>query len=90
MLKFDIKSTFSGNLDMESVFGDQPLEMQCPGCEYQFTVKFKDVMKEGNQVICPGCNEPIQIKHDETTTKTLRDGEKALKEFEKTLKNFGK
>lgn len=76
------------DLSLESLFGDGDLDVDCPACEKTFQIKFKEVMTSGSTVTCPSCNQDIVINHDETTEKTMKDGNKALKEFEKALKKF--
>ena len=84
-------------INLETLFGDEALDVECPQCHSHFKIKFREVMKDGNVVQCPQCQVNIQLNHDETTKKTLTDTDKAIKEFnrtmdklEKTLKKFGK
>lgn len=85
------------DLDLESLFGNEDIEIDCPQCQSKFSVKFREIMTDGNIVQCPHCQVDIQLNHDETTKKTLSDvdhafGEfnKSFKKFERTLKKFGK
>ena len=78
------------DLNLESLFGDADLDIECPGCGHQFPVKLKEVMHEGNEVQCPSCKESIGINHEGGTAQELKKADKALKDLEKTLKNFGK
>lgn len=84
-------------MDLESLFGDEKLDIDCPQCQSKFSVRFKEVLTDGNIVQCSHCKVDIHLNHDETTQKTLTDSDKALKEFnktmnklEKTFKKFGK
>lgn len=76
-------------LDLNSFFGDQDIDVECPNCNHEFGVNFKIITVEGSSVQCPNCDTEIVFNHDETTKKTLKDTQKAIKDFEKTLKKFG-
>lgn len=77
-------------IDLETLFGDEDLDIDCPQCQSSFKVKFREVMTDGNTVQCPHCQVDIQLNHDETTKKTLSDVDKALGEFNRTLNKLGK
>lgn len=77
-------------LSLESLIGDEPLDFNCPECGHKFKIKVKQVIRSNSAIVCPNCQININVEHDETTKKALKDSEKALKEFEKTLKKFGK
>jgi len=77
-------------IDLESLFGDENLDIDCPQCQSSFSVKFKKIMVDGSVVKCPHCQVDIQLNHDETTKKTLSDADKALRKFDKSLKNLEK
>lgn len=85
------------NNPLGRIFGDQQLDIDCPQCNASFHVKLKDVMQDRSVVRCPECKTDIKLIHDDTTKRTLRDSERAAKDFEKSLddlerafKNFGK
>ncbi|WP_273483598.1 hypothetical protein [Desulforamulus ruminis] len=90
MIKLKFKNNFKDQLSLESFFGDQKLDIKCPGCEHVFKLSFSDALQEGRFVPCPSCNSDIELIHDDVTKKTIADAEKAIKEFEKALKQFGK
>lgn len=82
---------------LESLFGDDKIDIDCPQCQHRFKVKFKDVMKDGVVVNCPSCRTDIELQHDDTTKKTLHDAgrsaqnfDKSLEKLDKTFKKFGK
>lgn len=77
-------------LNLESLFGDADLDMDCPECNHQFKVKFKQLSKAGNKVKCPRCREDITITHDSKTKKELKSVDKSLEDLDKAFKNFGK
>jgi len=75
-------------LSMESLFGDSEIDFECPSCNGEFEVLLQDVMDDGSIITCPHCNQEIRIDHDDTTKKTLHDGQKAINEFNKTIDKF--
>jgi len=77
-------------IDLESLFGGEEIDIDCPQCQSNFKVKFEEIMNDGSIVKCPHCQVDIQLNHDETTKKTLSDADKALRKFDKTLKNLEK
>lgn len=77
-------------LTLESMFSDGELDANCPVCQHKFIVKFKDVVKDKSIVTCPECKQDIELIHEDTTKKTLKDSSKALKEFEKAFKKLGR
>lgn len=77
-------------LDLNSIFGDEELDIKCSGCNHQFKVKFKLVMNDGDKVKCPSCSEDIAIVHDDETKKAISDSNQELKSLEDSFKNFGK
>jgi len=72
------------------MFGDADFEMDCPGCDHHFKIKFKQLSKHGNKAKCPRCREEITITHDSKTKREISDANKSLKELDKAFKNFGK
>ncbi len=90
MSDFKITSKIHGDLSLNKLFGEQEIEITCPGCEHQFPVKLKETMQDGNTIQCPSCQRSITIQHDDSAKQGLADIEKSLKNFESTLKNFGK
>ncbi len=77
-------------LNLENVLGSQPIEITCPGCGHKFSVAFREVMREGNQITCSGCHQNITISHAPGTSQDLGKADRALKDFGKTIKNFGR
>lgn len=77
-------------LSLESLFGDADIDMECPGCQQHFTIKFNEVLNDQSTVDCPSCNQTIEIVHDDTTKETLSNSTKALGDFEKSLQNLEK
>lgn len=77
-------------LDLDSVFGDQELNFQCPGCGHRFPVKFRELSREGNEVLCPSCRRSIVINHTAETRRGLQQVNKSLQDLERTLKRLGK
>lgn len=75
---------------LNKLFGDEKLSVNCPVCNHTFKVKFRQVTKDGSTIQCPACKTNIKLEHDSTTKKTLRDCEKATREFEKSLKDLEK
>lgn len=75
---------------LESLFGDEKIEVDCPSCDLEFYISFKDVMNDKSIVQCPGCRQDIEFVHDETTKNTLTNSDKALKKFDKSLKELNK
>ncbi|WP_442951508.1 MJ0042-type zinc finger domain-containing protein [Paenibacillus sp. GYB004] len=78
------------NTTLESLFGDEKIDIDCPQCQNRFKVKFKQVAKDGSIVSCPSCHTNIELRHDDTTKKTLTDADKASRDFEKTLNQLDK
>lgn len=72
------------------MFGDAKLDMNCPNCEKEFKVKYKQLSKPGNKIKCPHCRENITITQDNKTKRELDGANKALKDLDKTFKNFDK
>lgn len=77
-------------LNLESIFGDAELDMDCPGCNRNFKVKYKQLSKSGNKVRCPHCREDIKITHDNKTKREISKADKELNKLDKSLKKFGK
>ena len=77
-------------LNVDSIFGSQELDSECPGCGHQIKVSFHDLAREGNEITCSGCHKPITIEHTPETAKGLKDANKALRDLENTMKKFGK
>ncbi len=84
-------------MSLESMFGDEKIDIDCPACSHNFSAKFKEVMGDKHIIKCPGCGQDIEINHDDTTKKTLTDSNKALgeldeslKKLERTFKKFGR
>lgn len=75
---------------LDKLFGDADFEMECPGCQYSFTVKFGELTKEHAVVTCPNCKSEIEIQHHDSVQKARRDMDKAMRDFEKSLKRFSK
>lgn len=78
------------DLSLESLFGDELIDIDCPTCNTEFQVEFSAVMEDGSSVVCPNCKQEIVLNHDETTEKTLKDSSDALKEFNKSMNDLEK
>jgi predicted Zn finger-like uncharacterized protein len=77
-------------MDLNSIFADAEMEMECPGCKFEFTVTFSQVSEDGSTIQCPRCNAEIKVKHDDESKDTLNDLKKALNDFDRMFRNFGK
>ena len=77
-------------LNLNNVFGDETLDFECPACKHTFKVKFSNISKDGSLVTCPACNQDINVIHDETTKKTVRNISDGLEKFNKSLKRLNK
>ncbi|MNW47239.1 hypothetical protein D3C74_245640 [compost metagenome] len=77
-------------LSMESLFGDEDIEIECPSCDVTFKVEFQKILEPGSIVVCSGCGQEIELNHDETTEKTLKDANKSLNEFNKSFDKMAK
>jgi transposase-like protein len=75
---------------LNKLFDDEKLPINCPVCSHNFNVKLREMTKDGSIVQCPACKTDIELQHDTTTKKTLRDIEKATKKFEKSLNDLEK
>lgn len=78
------------DLNLEKLFGSQSVDFTCPGCNHTFNVKFRELLREGNIIVCPKCGQRINIQHEAETTKSIRDDNRALRDFQRTLEKFGK
>lgn len=77
-------------VDLEKLLGDQQIELECPGCNRAFKVKFKDISRDGAKMRCPGCGRDIAISHSAESQRTLRNVNKALRDLERSLKRLGR
>lgn len=65
------------------------IELTCPSCEFYCYVTLKQVRLK-DPVICRGCRATINFDdHMNTTRKTLRSINRAMRDLEETLRNFG-
>lgn len=76
------------DLSIENLFGDADLDMECPACQHNFTFKFNEVLSDRSIIICPQCQQEIEIVHDDTTKTTLANSTKALDDFNKSMKKL--
>lgn len=74
----------------DKLFGDEKLTIDCPVCGRRFKVKMRQLTRDGSIIHCPSCETDIELQHDATTKRTLRDVERATKKFEKSLKDLEK
>lgn len=79
-----------GDLNLRSLFGDDVTEYKCPNCGHQVRFKTLDALEHGVKVDCPGCGQTINIEPEAEAGQSLRQANKALRDFEKTVKRFGK
>lgn len=77
-------------MDLDKLIGDQRIEIECPGCNRAFKVKFKEISRDGATVRCPRCSRDIAISHSAESERSLRNANKALRDLERTLKRLGK
>lgn len=77
-------------MDIQKLIGDQTIDIDCPNCEHQFPVKFKELSVEGNTLQCPACQATIGVAHKEDFDSEIKSGNKSLNNFEQTIKNLGK
>lgn len=78
------------NLDIDSVFGDQTIDITCENCNYIFDVPFRELAEDQSIIVCPHCKAKIRITHNDETKKTLKDVNESLKELDKTLNSLGR
>lgn len=78
------------NLDINDLIGDADIDMECPNCDHEFSVKADKVLRKNAEVKCPACQASIKIQHDESVDRSIKSTNKALKDFERSLKRFGK
>lgn len=76
------------NFDLNSLYGNKKIKINCGNCNNFFEVPFKSVIKDESKVMCPTCNKEITVHHDETTKKTINDTSKALKDLERSFKKL--
>ncbi|WP_374718175.1 MJ0042-type zinc finger domain-containing protein [Neobacillus sp.] len=76
------------DISFDDLFGDQEIDLECPECNGTFQVEFAIISKDNAEVTCPHCNVTIRMEHDDTTKKTLRDSDRALKDFNKSLNDL--
>lgn len=75
---------------LNKLFGNESISLKCPVCKHRFNVKLSEITNNKSIVQCPACKTDIELEHDQTTKKTLRDSEKATKKFEKSLNDLEK
>lgn len=78
------------SLDLETMFGEADIPIECPKCDHAFSVKFNEVLKDKSVVQCPACQADIEVQHDEGLAESVGSANKALSDFEKELGRFGK
>jgi len=84
-------------LTLESLFGNEYIDYNCPKCNHEIKIRFGEVLHDGNSIECPNCRVKIEFTHPQETknainnmSRALNDLEKSLKSLEKTLKRFDK
>lgn len=68
-------------INLDSLIGDEKVDMNCPGCGHKFKVKFKNISKSGSKVKCPKCRSNITVEQDNKTKRDFRETNKILKKF---------
>lgn len=77
-------------LTAESIFVNHRVDFTCSNCKNTMKILFKELMKEGNTIVCPSCGANIIIQHTDETKKGLKEVDKALADLENALKNLGR
>lgn len=76
--------------DVESLYGDQETEIDCPNCDRDFKVKLKSVIRNGSQIYCPHCQSAITVNHKLGSAEALASANRSLKGIERSIKTPGK
>jgi len=75
------------SLNFNDVFGDAPLDMDCPKCKKKISITLNQV---GSKITCPSCKSIIELQKDNDFENSKRSADNALKDLDKAFKNFGK
>lgn len=68
----------------------QNIDFPCPACGRKNTVTLAQVSRQAT-VTCSGCRESIKLKDSNgSANKSIRDINKAMRDFENSLKKLGR
>lgn len=75
-------------VDLDFIFGNEKVKLDCSNCNHKFQIKWKQVFTDDKKIICPRCREDNIDKLDSKAKRTLKSLEKTIESYGKNLKKF--